>query len=75
LRSALQVRRFGPALEHCQRLLQKNPGNANLLALAAQAALGLGRYEEAEAFLVRALEARPDSAALQQALERVRRKM
>ncbi|MEQ9366943.1 MAG: hypothetical protein RIF32_22075 [Leptospirales bacterium] len=46
-----------------------------MLTLAGSAAYGLKRYSEARDFLERALQARPDSKALRDALERVRRKL
>ncbi|MCR9143026.1 MAG: hypothetical protein NXI24_12300 [bacterium] len=62
-------------MRQCETLLRKHPRNASLLSLAGSAAYGLKRYSDAAGFLERATELRPESKALQNALERVRRKL
>jgi tetratricopeptide (TPR) repeat protein len=65
---ALRENRPQAAEAPLRKLVEDEPGNANALALLAEAVLRQDRHAEAEALLARALEAAPDMHAARHAL-------
>ncbi len=59
----LQCERYGPAVELLDRLLEREPNDANLLLFKGSAELGLGRYVAAIETLTKALELAPSNPA------------
>ena len=75
LREGLRARRFPEVLGLAEELLGTHPRHAGLLSIAASASYSIGRYEQARAYLDRALEVQPDSRALRDSLERVLKRL
>ncbi|MBX7058771.1 MAG: hypothetical protein K1X75_11960 [Leptospirales bacterium] len=75
MRQLLQERNYVQALQRAQAYLKLKPEHVALLSIAASAAYGLGRFEDALHYVLRARTKQPESSLLKESEARIRRRL